>query len=171
MNMLTTKDVDKSDTRSIRSAWDQFTQQKPAETEKNESAAWTQFNRDILGKYEKNNNYKTYKTDDYESYINFVNYDAMGISAWKQYGVERTKAQIERRTPFNNNTSYSTMVNRENQSLSKINNVDNINVVIDSSNSVSTLPNNDNPTIVIEAPSEKSGEDEDNAWNQFVNIN
>jgi len=167
MNMLTTKDVDKSDTRSIRSAWDQFTQQKPAETEKNESAAWTQFNRDILGKYEKNNNYKTYKTDDYESYINFVNYDAMGISAWKQYGVERTKAQIERRTPFNNNTSYSTMVNRENQSLSKINNVDNINVVIDSSNSVSTLPNNDNPTIVIEAPSEKSGEDEDNAWNQF----
>jgi len=170
MNMLTTKEVDKSDAQSVRSAWDQFTQQqKPAEPEKNESAAWTQFNRDILGKYEKNNNYKTYKTDDYESYINFVNYDALGISAWKQYGVEKTKAQVEKRTPFNNNASYSTIINRENQSLTKatINNTDNVNIVVDSSNSASTLPNNDNPTIVIEAPSEKSDDEEDNAWNQF----
>jgi hypothetical protein len=53
--MLTpTKDVDNSDAQSVRSAWDEFTQQpKPEETEKDESAAWTQFNRNILGKYEK----------------------------------------------------------------------------------------------------------------------
>jgi serine/threonine protein kinase len=168
--MLTpTKDVDNSDAQSVRSAWDEFTQQpKPEETEKDESAAWTQFNRNILGKYEKNNKYRTYKTDDYESYINFVNYDALEISAWKQYGVERTKAQIERRTPFNNSKSYSTVVNRENQSLSKItlNNINNVNTEEDSGNSGSTLPNNDNPIIVVEAPSENK-EDENNAWNQF----
>jgi len=51
MSMLTpTKDVDNSDAQSVRSAWDEFTQQpKPEETEKDESAAWTQFNRNILG--------------------------------------------------------------------------------------------------------------------------
>ncbi|KAG4106983.1 kinase-like protein [Neocallimastix lanati (nom. inval.)] len=168
MNMLSPdKEIDNSDARSVKSAWEQFTQQqKPAQTEKNESAAWVQFNRNILGKYEKNNNYKTYKTDDYESYINFVNYDALGISAWKQYGVEKTKKQIEARTPFSNNTSYSTMVNRDNQSLSKliIDNTDNVNIVIDSGNSVSTLPVNDNPIIIVEDSSENSN---DNAWNQF----
>jgi len=160
---LKPKNVDNSDAQS---AWHQFTQQKPVEKEKDENAAWNQFNKDILGKYEKNNNFRTYKTDDYESYINFVNYDALGISAWKQYGVERTKAQIERRTPFNNNTSYSTMVNRENQSLSK-NDVNSINIVIDSGKSSSTLPSNDDPIIVVESASEKSELNNGGAWSQY----
>jgi len=62
------------------------------------------------------------------------------------------------------------MVNRDNQSLSKliIDNTDNVNIVIDSGNSVSTLPVNDNPIIIVEDSSENSN---DNAWNQFVNIN
>jgi len=61
------------------------------------------------------------------------------------------------------------VVNRENQSLSKItlNNINNVNTEEDSGNSGSTLPNNDNPIIVVEAPSENK-EDENNAWNQFV---
>jgi len=165
---LKPKNIDNSDAQSTRSAWQQFTNQKPAE--KDESGAWNQFNKDILGKYEKNNKFRTYRTDDYESYINFVNYDALGISAWKQYGVERTKAQIERRTPFiSNNASYSTMVNRENQSLSKTdnNNSNNISIVIDSGDSSSTIPNNEDPVIVVEAPSEKSKENDECAWNQF----
>jgi len=51
MNMLSPdKEIDNSDARSVKSAWEQFTQQqKPAQTEKNESAAWVQFNRNILG--------------------------------------------------------------------------------------------------------------------------
>jgi len=167
MSMLTpsikSKEVDNSDAQS---AWHQYTKQKPVDTTSNLSGAWNQFNKEILGKYEKNNNFKTYKTDDYESYINFVNYDALEISAWKQYGVERTKAQIERRTPFNNNTSYSTMVNRENEPT--INNSDKINIVVDSGNSSTTLPNNNNPVIVVETPSLKSASnDDDCAWSQF----
>jgi len=173
MEMLApTRDTDKSDAQSVRSAWDQFTQKEYVEPEKNESAAWTQFNKNILGKYEKNNNFKTYKTDDYESYINFVNYDALGISAWKQYGVERTKAQIERRTPFNNNNSYSTVINRENQSLSlsksSLNSSsENVNSIIESGKSTPTLSSNDNPVIIVEEASLKSQEEENCAWNQF----
>jgi len=44
---LKPKNIDNSDAQSTRSAWQQFTNQKPAE--KDESGAWNQFNKDILG--------------------------------------------------------------------------------------------------------------------------
>jgi len=42
---LKPKNIDNSDAQS---AWHQFTQ-KPVEKEKDENAAWNQFNKDILG--------------------------------------------------------------------------------------------------------------------------